>query len=84
MHDCQIALVALRCIRSVATQECIARMQFVLRHLWVQDLVAKKEVATQWVPRNQNPADCLTHQCSRADFAGKLWQIWVHGTGQIP
>ena len=46
-----------------------------LRHLWVQDLVARGEAGIRWIPRSTNPADVLTHQCVRQDFGYKLKQM---------
>ena len=37
---------------------------FEVKHLWVQELVAKKLLIMQWVPRQQNAADVLTHSTS--------------------
>ena len=37
-----------------------------LKHLWVQKVVARKEVEIHWISPQRNPADVLTHQSSLA------------------
>ena len=41
------------------------------RHLWVQELVAKKLLTVQWAPRQGNAA-VLTHSTSRSEFTQLL------------
>ena len=36
-----------------------------VKHLWFQELVAKKLLTVKWVPRQENAADDLTHSTSR-------------------
>ena len=46
-----------------------------LKHLWVQEVVARKEVEIHWISRQRNPADVLTHQSSLAEFRRCLRQL---------
>ena len=48
-----------------------------VQHLWVQELVAKKLLTVQWVPRQQNAADVLTHSTSRSEFTRLLRLLGV-------
>ena len=43
-----------------------------VKHLWVQELVAKKLLTVRWVPRQQNAADVLTQSTSRSEFTRLL------------
>jgi hypothetical protein len=39
------------------------------RQLWVQELVARKDVDVKKIPREFNSSDCLTHHWSAVDGA---------------
>ena len=45
------------------------------RQLWVQDVVGKKIVDIQKVPRANNPSDCLTHHWSAIDGGRHLQSV---------
>ena len=46
-----------------------------LKHLWVQEVVARKEVEMHSISLQRNPADVLTHQSSLAEYRRCLRQL---------
>ena len=55
--------------RGIMNRSGTGRMKHLeVKHLWVQELVAKKLLTVQWVPRQQNAADVLTHSTCRSEF----------------
>ena len=46
-----------------------------LKHLWVQEVVARGEVEIKWISRQCNPSDVLTQKSSNAEFKRCLVQF---------
>ena len=43
-----------------------------LKHLWVQELVRADDVRDDWIPREKNPADVLTHPTTKSELQRTL------------
>ena len=54
-------------IMNLSGTGCMKHLE--VRHWWVQELVAKKLLRVQWVPRQQSVADVLERSTSRSYFA---------------
>ena len=62
--------------RSVLTRLGTGKLRHLeLKHLWVQEVVARNEVEIHWISRQRNNADVLTHQSSLAEFRRCLRQL---------
>ena len=64
--------------RGIMNRSGTGRMKHLeVKHLWVQELVAKKLLTVQWVPRQENAADVLAHSTSRSEFTRLLRLLGV-------
>merc|ERR1712243_40746 len=67
--------------RGVLTRVGSGRIRHLeVKHLWVQELVTRKVLRIEWIPRTRNPADVLTHSTSQIEFWRLLGLLGIRVT----
>ena len=81
LRECGMNLSVRNCCDSSAARGLLTRLgtgkqrHLELKHLWVQEVVARKEVAIHWISQQRSPADVWTHQFSLTEFRRCLRQL---------